>query len=108
MYNLYMKKIFLAITLSISAALSYAYHPKHGIFHHRPLPPRHHAMPPPYSAVWNAFPKPPPPAFVAPPPRPIVSAVWIQPVYEIRPMYDQFGRFIGYQRVLVSQGYWQY
>lgn len=113
-----MKKILIAI-IAACAMSSYAHPPKHGASprppaRHSPMhgpvarpAPRPHSMPPPHSVMWNGLPKP-APTFTVPPPRPIVSAIWISPVYETRPVYDQFGRFVGYQRVLVSQGYWQY
>lgn len=49
-----------------------------------------------------ARPLPPPPPVVA------VNPVWVQPVYESRPVLDQFGNIIRYEPVLVRAGYWDY
>ena len=44
-----------------------------------------------------------------PPPRPLVYVhqVWIPPVYEWRPVYDAYGRFLRNERILVQAGYWR-
>lgn len=49
-----------------------------------------------------ARPLPPPPPVVA------VNPVWVQPVYETRPVLDQFGNIIRYEQVLIKVGYWEY
>lgn len=50
------------------------------------------------------------PAVVSPPPpRPVVyvNKVWVPPVYEIRPVYDTYGRIIRYEQVIIVPGYWR-
>lgn len=50
-----------------------------------------------------------PPALVLPPPppRPHVFAVWVEPVVEIRPVYDVYGNIIRYDQVVIRAGYWR-
>ena len=51
---------------------------------------------------------PPRPVF-APPPPPvvIVNPVWIEPMYELRPIYDVYGNIIEYTWVKTRDGYWR-
>ena len=51
----------------------------------------------------------PPRPYVAMPPPPVVmvSPVWVEPVYELRPAYDVYGNVVRYDWVLVRQGYWR-
>lgn len=36
------------------------------------------------------------------------TRVWIPPVIERRPIYNQFGQIIGWQDVVVRPGYWSW
>lgn len=49
-----------------------------------------------------------PPALILPPPppRPHVFAVWVEPVVEMRPVYDVYGNIIRYDQVVIRAGYW--
>ena len=41
------------------------------------------------------------------PPVVIRNPVWVQPVYESRPVIDAYGRVIRYEQVIVREGYWR-
>lgn len=80
---------------------------------HRVPPPRHHHAPiTPFvygvgtgllfsHAIIGHHPIPPPPVVA-------LNPIWIPPVYENRPVYDSYGRFLRYEQVIVKEGYWQY
>ena len=93
--------------------------PRHGPIptHHpppRPMPHHHHHYH--HSPDWflaglgtgllvDAFrPTLPSPVIVGPV---VHHRVWVQPVYETRPILDAYGRVIMYEQVLVRHGYWQ-
>ena len=96
------------------------YHPLKPMPHVRPIPP-----PPPHRhSYWGRGGRNFWPAFgvgtlvgaalattVVEQPTVVVQApgrVWVPPVYETRPVYDVFGRIIGYEQVMVRPGYWTY
>ena len=41
------------------------------------------------------------------PPVVLVNPIWVPPVYENRPVYNIYGEVVGYNRVLIVQGYWK-
>jgi len=80
--------------------------------HHAPPLPKHHTPFVPFTygvgaglflnhVLLHSRPIPPPPPVA-------LNPIWIPPVYESRPVYDEYGRIIRYEQVLVKAGYWQY
>ena len=57
--------------------------------------------------ISSAILMPPAPVLTPPLPRPHVFAVWVEPVVEIRPVYDIYGNIIRYDQVVIRAGYWR-
>ena len=53
------------------------------------------------ASTWTA-----PAPVVVPAPAP-APRVWVPPVYENRPVYNMYGQIVGWQRVMVTPGYWR-